>query len=164
MKFDKLVSDNRFAACVALVATLWFGSACKKGDNAVVVRILLPPSSSPLREEITKLQYSRLKTDGGREIVPATMETIDDAQFRKFLQDVQVYRPQIVVVPSSDDIPANLQGQSTSATLRCSAFPSNCVSVLTPWGNAEEQWAARLVQRSIGVGKGRGEAAAGGPG
>lgn len=150
MKFDKLGGNNRLAACVALVVALWFGTGCKDRDNVVVVRILLPPSSSALREAVANLQYSPLQTDTGQKIVLATMETIDDAQFRRFLRDVQAYRPQIVVVPTSNDIPATLQGETTYATLPCSALPSACVSVLTPWGRDEERRAARLVQRRIG--------------
>jgi hypothetical protein len=150
MNVDSLVSNNRVAACIVLVAALWFVTGCRNKDNAVVVRILLPPSPSALREAVANLQYSPPTDGSGRKIVPATMETTDDAQFRKFLKDVEVYRPQIVVVPTSDDIPAALKAENTHATLPCSGVPSACVSVLTPWGRDEERRAARIVQSRIG--------------
>ena len=160
MRPDKLVSNKRLAACAVLVA-LWFGTGCRNRENVVVVRILLPPGSSDLRQAIANLQYSPMTTDTGRKIVPATLETIDDAQFRKFLKEVQVSRPQIVVVPTSNDIPATLQGENTYPALPCSALSSACVSVLTPWGTDEERRVARLIQRRIGADTRTG---AGGPG
>ena len=150
MKADKLVSNKRLVACAVLLATLWFGTSCRNREEVVVVRILLPPGSSALRQAVANLQYSPLATESGRKIVPATMEAIDDAQFRRFLKEVQVYRPQIIVVPTSNDIPATLRGENTYPALPCLALSSACVSVLTPWGTDEERRAARLVQRRIG--------------
>jgi hypothetical protein len=149
MKADKLVSNKRLVACATLAAALWFGTGCRNRQDVVVVRILLPPGSSALRQAVTNLEYSPLATETGRKIVPATLETIDDAQFRKFLKEVQVSRPQIVVVPTGNDVPGTLQGENTYPTLPCSALSSACVSVLTPWGTDDERRAARLVQRRI---------------
>ena len=147
---SQLRSNTRLVFCVMLLSMLSFGTGCRRSENAVVVRILLPPSSSAIREALANLQYSPLETVTGRKIIPATMETTDNIRFQRFLKDVEVYRPQIVVVPTSNDIPAALVGQSTYATLPCSTLPSACVSVLTPWGTEEERQAAGVVQRRIG--------------
>ena len=145
-----LRGNVRLLVCAVFASTLPFGTGCRKSENPIVVRILLPPSASALREAVANFEYFPLETSTGRKIVPATMETTDNVGFQKFLKDVQVYRPQIVVVPTSNEIPAVLGGQSSYATLPCSSLPGTCVSVLTPWGTEEERLAARVVQRHIG--------------
>jgi hypothetical protein len=154
MNLDELVSNIRRAACLVLVAALCFGAGCRNRDNVVVVRILLPPllptSSTALRKAVMNLGHFPVEMDTGLRILPATMEPRDDDQYRMFLQDIQTYRPQIVVVSTKNDIPALLRGENTYATLPCTALSSACVSVLTPWGTDEERRAAGLVIRHLG--------------
>jgi len=139
--------------CVALIIGLvlvCFGAGCTRKEDWVVVRILLPPSSSAVRSAIMKLEVSPLKTDTGKTIVPATMETGNERRYREFLQSVQTYRPEALIVPTVADIPAPFQNETRYATLPCSNLPERCVAVVAPWATAEERRAADLVLRRIG--------------
>jgi hypothetical protein len=139
--------------CVALISCLvlvCFGTGCTRKKDWVVVRILLPPSSSAVRDAIVKLEAFPLQTDTGKPIYPATMETSDEHRYREFLQSVQTYRPQVLIVPSVEDIPAPFQGETRYATLPCSILPRRCVAVVAPWATTEERRAADIVLRRIG--------------
>ena len=150
MSFHKMVINTRSSAQIVLLAALCAVAAgCRTKENIVVIRILVPPSPSALREAIAKLQYSPLTTDSGRKIVPATVETKDATQYRTFLENIQIYRPQIVVVPEKSYIPAQLKGERSYTTLPCSASSSRCVAVLTPWMSNEERGAANLILQHI---------------
>ncbi|MGA8763417.1 MAG: hypothetical protein WB562_11175 [Candidatus Sulfotelmatobacter sp.] len=78
------------------------------------------------------------------------METKDTVQYHAFLQDIQTYRPQIVVVLRREEIPKVLQGQETYPTEPCSDVPNPCIALVAPWDTIEERNAAALVLGMIG--------------
>jgi len=149
MSFGTSMSYRRLLICVLLAMLVCFAGSCKRTEDVVVVRLLLPPGHSRIRDEVMGMEHSRPKMDSGRDIAPATIETMDDLQFRAYLKDIQVYRPQIVVVSTKSDIPLELQGQISHAVLPCAPDGRPCISVLTPWGTDEERSAASIVQARL---------------
>lgn len=116
----------------------------------MIVRILLPPGPSAVGEEIVELETSPLKVDSGKIIVPATLATRDERDYREFLQKVQALRPeQALIVPTVQDIPALYQGGTRYATLPCTALPRPCIAIVAPWASIEERQAIELVLRRL---------------
>lgn len=140
-----MCNELLFMLCGVLFITV----ACRRNDNRVIVRILVPPSASAVREAITRLEVSQLTTDKSETVAPATMETNSEDRYRQFLQQVDTYRPQVVIAPKADDIPVSLRGETLYPTLPCSAGPSPCVAVIAPWATAPERRAADLLLRHI---------------
>lgn len=125
---------------------LCFGAGCKhrtKDAEVVIVRILLPPSSSAVGEAITNLEMYPLRSDADKTVIPATITTRDENKYRDYLRDLHVF--QVLIVPTAADIPATLRGERPYTTLPCSNLPSSCIAVITPWATAEERRAADLV-------------------
>ena len=149
IKASSTVHYGRYLLVIVLLSLANFGEGCKKREDRVIVRILLPPSSSPLEKAIINLESNPLQTDGGRTIVPARMVTKDDREYREFLQQAQTFRPQVVIVPTAADIPAPLQAETRYTTLPCSNSPNPCVAVVTPWATNNERRAADRVLRHL---------------
>jgi hypothetical protein len=131
---------------------LCFSGGCKsrrQEAEVVVVRILLPPSSSAVGKAITKLEMYPIKTETGKTILPATIVTRDENKEREYLQDLHVF--EVLIVPTSADIPATLRNEKLYTTLPCSSSSTSCVAVMTPWATAEERRAADLVLRRLSL-------------
>jgi hypothetical protein len=139
----------RFLSLIICLVLVCLGAGCRKKQDKVIVRILLPPAPSIVRNAIVSVEVSSLKMSSGQTIVLATMETKDDRHFREFLQNVQTYRPQALIVPTASDIPAAYQEGAHYATLPCLSTMGPCVAVIAPWATPEERVAADLVLRRI---------------
>ena len=138
-----------YLLAIVLLILAIIGEGCKKREESVIVRILLPPSSSPVEKAIINLESNPLKTDVGWTIVPARMVTKDDREYREFLRQAQTFRPQVVIVPTPADISAPLEAETRYTTLPCSNSPNPCVAVVTPWATNSERRAADRVLRHL---------------
>ena len=141
-------SKRQFAVIVCLIF-LCFGAGCKKTSERVVLRILLPPSSSAVMKAIVGLEAHPLTTDTGQIIIPARMVTRDVHQYDEFIQDVETSRPQIIIVPTENQLPASLRGENRSATLPCSPDQAPCIAIVAPWVTTAERRAADVVLQRI---------------
>jgi hypothetical protein len=110
---------------------------------------MLPPSRSAVREAIEKFEMYPLSAEKGEIILPATMEAGNDTRYKQFLQKIETYRPQVVIVPEVGAIPAPLDGESRYATVPCLAAPSSCVAVIAPWATTQERQAADILLRHL---------------
>jgi hypothetical protein len=134
---------------IGLLAAVCLATGCQKKNNTIIIRILPPPSNSAVRYAIQKFEMHPLSTEKGEVILPATMEVGNDNRYQEFLQKIDTYRPQVVIVPAVEAIPAPLQRESRYATLPCSSAPSPCVAVIGPWDTAEERQAADILLRNL---------------
>jgi len=143
---NPFVAGSRFIALAILSLLVCCSAGCRRKEERVIVRILLPPGPSAVREEIVKLEVYPLKTGTGKIIVPARTVTEDEHDYREFLQKAQAFRPeQAVIVPTAEDIPALYQGQTRYPTVPCTALPRPCIALAAPWASAEERQALEIV-------------------
>ena len=149
IKTSLSVHYGGYLLAIGLLILATFGEGCKKREESVIVRILLPPSSSPVEKAIVNLESNPLKTDGGRTIVPARMVTKDDREYREFLRQAQTFRPQVIIVPTAADLPAPFQTETHYTTLPCSDSPNPCIAVVTPWATNNERRTADRVLRHL---------------
>jgi hypothetical protein len=132
-----------------LLVFLSVGAGCRRKDSTVIIRILLPPSNSAVRYAIQKFELYPLSTEKGEMILPATMETSNDTRYQEFLWKIDTYRPEVVIVPAVEAIPAPLRQETRYATLPCSSASSSCIAVIGPWDTAKERQAADIVLRRL---------------
>jgi hypothetical protein len=132
-----------------LLVFLSVGAGCRRKDSTVIIRILLPPSNSAVRNAIQKFELYPLSTEKGEMILPATLETGNDTRYQEFLRGIDTYRPEVVIVPAVEAIPAPLRQERRFATLPCSSAPSSCIAVIGPWDTAEERQAADILLRHL---------------
>ena len=126
---------------------LCLAPACRRTENRVVVRILLPPGYSPLIEAITKLAESPLAMEKNRTIVPAWAPTQNQGDYQRLLG---LGVSQVVVFATADEIPIGLRRERRYTTLPCSSAPSACVAVLIPSASTDERRAADILFRQLG--------------
>ena len=137
----------RFVAFIALSALVCPDTGCRrKQEEMLIVRILLPPGHSAVGEEIVKLEAFPLKADTGKTIIPATLATKSEGDYRDFLQKLPTFRPeQAVIVPTVEDIPTPLRGETRYPTLPCTTSPHPCIALIAPWASTEERQALEIV-------------------
>jgi len=137
----------RLVAFIALSALVCPDTGCRrKQEEMLIVRILLPPGHSAVGEEIVKLEAFPLKADTGKTIIPATLATKSEGDYRDFLQRARTSEPEeALIVPTAEDIPTTLRGETRYPTLPCTTSPRPCIALIAPWATIEERQALEIV-------------------